>query len=548
MPVLIMITGSILALIGLVLLVKAIIGRQLSDHPFCRKCRYDLIGLNLSAPSTCPECGNTVDINSRSVMKGHRRIRFLMLSFALVITIVGSAGIGFSSLKRHPALENIEWQHLYQRSPEPALRFYESLNDEEAVHELWRRMTKGTVTDKGLRVLIDRSMQHIADPKAGYDYIWGSVLLYALYDNQLTDAERIAFIEGSVYSSIHLHAAVSDSATQVHAVISYHGVERFMGSWLNTIALQRQDRPVNQMSATSDFRILCTPHIQTINGNPPPTQPTWTSSSNDWAAIEPEFATSRIQVPFPIDEQVLDTTIAINYVLMRNDVIVHSWQQSLNASIQRAEEDIQYAQQIEDPTTLNPILSKLGIYPVNVPTQIELGRGAKDGRSIRPTIMMHSEALFDHQLLGNIRFRIGNDEIPYQSIEWKLRPHTISPRERGMSIDFAPGWGWSGSHDFDETLDYFELHQDFWERAIELGKVDVIIDPDPIMAEENPRIVSYINRAIIFRDVPISLQIPRILARTNNLTGKPMQILRWGHQNPTTGSPQPIYAQLLETD
>jgi|GEM_PF-5040091 len=548
MPVLIMITGSILAVIGFVLLVRAIIGRPLSGHPFCRKCRYDLIGLDLSTPSNCPECGKIVHIKSRSVMKGQRRIRCIMLPIALVFIIIGSAGIGFSSLKRHPALEYIEWHQLYQRSPEPALHFYELLNDEEAVHELWRRMIKGTVTDKGLRVLIDRSMKHIADPKAGYDYIWGSVLLCALYDNQLTDADRIAYIEGSVYSSVHLHPVVSDSATQSHAVISYHGVERFMGSWLNTITLQRQDRPIAQISATSDFRILCTPQIQTINGNPPSTQPTWISTSNDWAAIEAEFATSRIHFPLPIDQQILDTTIAINYVLMRNDVIVHSWQQSLTASIQRTEEEIQYAQQIEDPTTLNPILSKLGIYPVNVPTQIELGREAKDGRSIRPTIMMHSEAFFDHHLLGNIRFRIGSDEIDYQPIEWKLRPHTISPRERGMSIDFVPGWGWSGSHDFDETLDYFVLHQDFWERAIELGKVDVIIDPDPIMAEENPRIVSFINRAIIFKDVPISPQIPRILARTNNITGEPIEILRWGPQNPASGSPQPIYAQLLNPD
>ncbi|MBL4809841.1 MAG: hypothetical protein JKY43_07280 [Phycisphaerales bacterium] len=549
MPVLIMTFGSIFTLIGLVLLVRAIFGHQISDHPFCRACRYDLIGLDISSPTPCPECGAAVVINTRSIIKGQRQTRLWLLPIALVIMLVGSVGIGYTSIKRHPSLEYIDWHGIYEQSSEPTLRLYEALNDEDAAHELWRRMTKGKISDKGLRILIDRAIKHIADPSAVYDYRWGGVLLYALYDNQLTDQERTTFIEGSVTSKIHLHALQSNDSDTTYAVISHHGVERFMGSWMTTIPLQLKDRPVNSMRATSDFRIVCTPQILAINGKPLPNQEKWASTSNDWAAINTEFATSRIHIPFPIDQQVLDATIAINYVLMQNDTLVHTWQQTINTSIQRATGPVEHAQHIEDPAIINPILSNLNIGMVVVPTQTDLARQADTRRGVRPALSIQSTKLFDHKLLGDIRFRIGDHQIPYQSIEWNPQPRITSPRNRGRSICYVSGWGWSGSSEFDETLAYFDQHHSFWEEALQVGKVDVLIIPNLKMAEQNPRITSFINRPIIFKDVPVSPLVPRIITRTSSLTGKSVEVLRWSPQNsPTTTRSQPITAAFLDMD
>ena len=547
MPVILMTIGSILALIGFVLLVRAIIGRLISDHPYCRRCRYDLVGLNLSTPTPCPECGDTVLIDSRSVLNGRRKVRYWLLLIALLFLIVGSAGIGYPAIKNHPALWRVDWNLLYEHSPESTLRLYESLGDEEAVSELWQRMNKATLSDKGLRVLIDRAMEHIADPTAQYSHYWGGVLLYALYDNQLTASERAAYIEGSVTSTLHLHASQSNDSDTTYAVITHHGVERFMGSWLTTINLQRKDRPIDSISATSDFVIQCTPRILAINANPPTAQNDWAPTSNDWAAIQPQFATSQIHIPFPIDLQKLDLTIAVDYTLLRNGTIVHQWQSTHQATTHRSDGPFHYAQHIEDPAIINPILSALSIASVIVPTQTDIARNAKHRRNIRPLISFFAAKTFDHTLLGTIRFKLGNDQIPYQTIEWNPKPRTQSPRDMGRSFDSTGGWGWSGLHKFDETIAYYEQYHTFWQQASQIGKVDVLIIPDPTMAQRNPRITSFINRPIIFKDVPISPQIPSIIARTNQ-AGEPLELLQWTPQNQTTAKPTPINPIPLQTD
>lgn len=547
MPILFMTFGSIFAVMGFVFLIRAIFGRRITDHPFCRRCRYDLIGLNLSTPSPCPECGHTVLIDSRSVINGRRRVRFILLAIALVMMTVGSAGIGWSSIKRHPSLEYVDWNVIYEQSSEPALRLYESLNDEEATYELYRRMTKGKISDKGLRTLIDRAMKHIADPSASYDFRWGSVLLYALYDNKLTDSERTTFIEGSVTSQIHISELQSRDTPTAHAVISHHGIERFMGSWMTTIPLQRKDRPIDTMRATSDFVIQCTHHILTINGTPATNQDNWKNTSSDWAEIGREFATSRIHVPFPPDQHTLDIAIAINYVLLRNDAIVHTWSQTLNTSVQRADGVIQHAQRIETSEILDPILKNLSIGSVFVPTQMNLAMNAPESqRRVRQTLSIYSKTPFDHKLLGQIRFRVRAHEIPYQSIEWSPPYSNQSPRFMGRIGCGPGGWTWSGASGFDQSKAYFDQHQSFWEEALKVGKVDVLIIPNPHMAEQNPRIASFINRTIIFKDVPVSPQVPRILARTNSLTGQPIELLRWSPKYMTSkNSLSPINATLL---
>jgi hypothetical protein len=41
--------------LGLILLIIGLRGWRIDDHPWCRKCRYDLSGLD--EPAACPECG-----------------------------------------------------------------------------------------------------------------------------------------------------------------------------------------------------------------------------------------------------------------------------------------------------------------------------------------------------------------------------------------------------------------------------------------------------------------------------------------------------------
>ncbi len=78
--------------VGLGLLWFGLRGRRINNHPWCRKCKYDLVG-SPEVPVICPECG--VDLNKhRSVRIGQRRKRPALSALATVVLIltVSTAG------------------------------------------------------------------------------------------------------------------------------------------------------------------------------------------------------------------------------------------------------------------------------------------------------------------------------------------------------------------------------------------------------------------------------------------------------------------------
>ena len=63
--------------LAVVLLVAGWRGKKIDDHPWCRKCRFDLVGCPETTES-CPECG--ADLTSkRSFRIGQRRKRKAVL-------------------------------------------------------------------------------------------------------------------------------------------------------------------------------------------------------------------------------------------------------------------------------------------------------------------------------------------------------------------------------------------------------------------------------------------------------------------------------------
>ena len=58
---LVWILASVFGFLGVALVIRGLVGRRIDDHPICRKCRFDLVGLYDPAQPTreirCPECG-----------------------------------------------------------------------------------------------------------------------------------------------------------------------------------------------------------------------------------------------------------------------------------------------------------------------------------------------------------------------------------------------------------------------------------------------------------------------------------------------------------
>src|SRR5690349_15820417 len=83
--------AAIGAIVGLVMLVMAWRGRAIDDHPVCRKCSFDLVGL--AALAQCPECGKDL-AHAGTVRIGNRKRSRWALGFSLVVLFTSSLVAG----------------------------------------------------------------------------------------------------------------------------------------------------------------------------------------------------------------------------------------------------------------------------------------------------------------------------------------------------------------------------------------------------------------------------------------------------------------------
>lgn len=86
--------------IGGIFLIRAgLRGRRINDHPICRRCRFDLVGLPGptpdSRPDRCPECGTSLTGTARkarlATIDGERRRRWWAFSLGLGLLLAGLA-------------------------------------------------------------------------------------------------------------------------------------------------------------------------------------------------------------------------------------------------------------------------------------------------------------------------------------------------------------------------------------------------------------------------------------------------------------------------
>lgn len=123
-------------IVGVALTWLGLRGRQVDDHPICRKCGRDLFGLNLYGehePAVCPECGGKLDL--KSIRRGNRQRRPRLLASgltlatpALLILAGGVAlAVGEVDVQRHKPLALLRWE----ATPEAVAELTRRLADDE---------------------------------------------------------------------------------------------------------------------------------------------------------------------------------------------------------------------------------------------------------------------------------------------------------------------------------------------------------------------------------------------------------------------------------
>ncbi len=180
---------TLLLAAGLALLLLGLRGRRINDHPICRGCGFDLVGV-LPAGSTCPECGAGIK-SGQWVRTGARQKRAGMAEFGGVlaaITIVplglmlSEGGLTLNLLADKPTAVLLEESdHAALGAVEPVLE------------ELQTRWTAGTLTkDQKLRIIAS-VLEHQRDLSRPWSELRGDLFERGRSDGLVTEDQFTAF-------------------------------------------------------------------------------------------------------------------------------------------------------------------------------------------------------------------------------------------------------------------------------------------------------------------------------------------------------------------
>lgn len=179
---------------SIVLLVVALRGRRIDDHPICRKCRYDLFALP-SDSLLCPECGADL-CRKRAIRVGHRRKLkpLLVLCLFLILpsfTYLAHTGyITARSTDPNP-YKPLWWLMRDIETGGPALQ-------QAALHELRARWTDGRVSDQKLAQILDKALAIQADQSILWDPIWGNLVELAQSDGKLSSERWDRYLHNAI--------------------------------------------------------------------------------------------------------------------------------------------------------------------------------------------------------------------------------------------------------------------------------------------------------------------------------------------------------------
>jgi hypothetical protein len=181
-------------LVGVLVTLAARRARRLDDHPTCRRCRFDLVGLG-ERVEACPECGTDLT-GPRAVRVGNRRAHRPLVALGAVV-MLGSLliGGGVVALRVTGAdINRLKPAWMLAREAEAV----GSSASVRALAELTRRVQNASIGSGVSRRLVASGLARQADPAAGWDAAWGDFLDAAWLAGEMTPEDRAAFLLNSL--------------------------------------------------------------------------------------------------------------------------------------------------------------------------------------------------------------------------------------------------------------------------------------------------------------------------------------------------------------
>ena len=485
MSVYLILVSLIVFLIGVFLLRIAIRGKQISPHPHCRKCRFDLFGLDLTDPTPCPECGTTLRKHTPAITDGLRKTRKLALLVSILFLLTSATGFAWPKLSKFPSIQSI---NIYDHFPEPLLTKLATTGDDQALQTLHDRLIPGEVSDNALHKLIDHAFALQADESVPWDERWGDVLLFAFDTEALDEEQVVQYIrDGLQYELIAHDQLGSHSSTLAYWI-------RFVES-RGRSSYQFQSDLLGQHQSPWTLRVQ---HFETYSGSKKEANKRRYQGSgpSKWIPYT-GFVSMGSKFELPAQPRNLSLHFPMRFTVQSEERQTIQWDTELHHRVNRLGSDPEYIKVVNDQQVIDELIEHMTISKFSIPMR---AKEMSVHQSIRNTTFglarlefpLTDETIF----MGHLSFRLNDVEIRFKEFILELNRNTSSEIFPGHEWK-EPGW-----------LKPFIENESFWDQVLQTGYVDVIYRPDPILAEMNPGYERMIGLPVIFRQVPIHKLLP----------------------------------------
>lgn len=172
--------------LGLAFLMLGLRGRVAQRGVFCRRCKFDLAGIDTQSESSkCPECGQT--IGAQGATRDIRRVKRKGLIILSSVVLLLGIGLGVVGMTGNAA-------SLYNAMPDRVVLFASQWGSDEALDELLIRLSATNPIDQWVwDDAIELGLVYQADTSLKWDSRWGEVISLAWQGNHLSEEQKLQF-------------------------------------------------------------------------------------------------------------------------------------------------------------------------------------------------------------------------------------------------------------------------------------------------------------------------------------------------------------------
>jgi hypothetical protein len=190
---------------GILLIALGIRGRLVDDHPHCRRCRFDLSGINVTK---CPECGADLR-GGAGVRRGLRRARWGMVAAGVLLIMPSLAIWGW---RLAPTSAQITaWKPSWLLRAE--LSSSDSATADAAGRELGVRIRSGLLNAEATSAIVDEVLRIHADENLGWSAAVSTPLLEAWNARSVSPAQFERYVRQMLRFELRVRSILDAAGT-----------------------------------------------------------------------------------------------------------------------------------------------------------------------------------------------------------------------------------------------------------------------------------------------------------------------------------------------